>query len=188
MDEREKRMQATPEYKKAMKNKNSDSAVYKANKRTFQAMGGFFQEVGRRKKERGFKTKVYDDPDVLFQECDSFLYYCMTNELIPSISLLSQWLDVDQSTLYALISLNDERSEILQKTKIAIYTILEQFTGSGEGNPGGRVFLMKALWGLSDQPNSIDVNVNINGSGAQSTFSPDKIEEIIDLTPDDYSE
>ncbi|HEX3038168.1 MAG TPA: hypothetical protein VHO94_04145 [Oscillospiraceae bacterium] len=183
-DDREKRIQETPAYKRAMKKKEADSAVHKAQQRTFQAMGEFFQEVGSRRQKRGFCKSLFEDTAELTQECNQFLTYCMEHEIVPSWNLFSVWLDCDISTLNAILNLGDERSTILQKARAAIYTILEQFTSSGEGNPGGKIFLMKALWGLSDQPTSIDVNVNVNGSRPQ--LEPTEIEKMIELTPDNY--
>lgn len=188
MDEKEKRIMESPAAKRAMKKKNEDSAVYKSQQRTFQAMGEFFQEVGKKHKKPGFRTRLFEDTEELTRECNDFLGFCMVHEIVPSINLISLWLDTDPSTLNAMISLGDERSYVLQKAKSAIYTILEQFTASGEGNPGGKIFLMKSLWGLSDQPASIDVNVNVNGSGGRSTFSSEQVQELIELTPDDYSD
>lgn len=185
MDDREKRIMETPTYKKAMKNKSDDSAVHKSQQRTFQAMGEFFKEVGRRREKRGFSKALFEDTNELFQECNDFLGFCMVYELVPSWNLFSLWLDCDISTLNAILGLGDERSAVLQKAKSAIYTILEQMTANAEGNPGGKIFLMKALWGLSDQPTSIDVNVNVNGAG-RTTFEPDQVEKLIELTPKDY--
>lgn len=185
MDDREKRIMETPAYKKAMKNKSDDSAVHKSQQRTFQAMGEFFQEIWQKHQDSGFQQRMFNDPAELTKECNNFLGFCMVHELVPSLNLLTQWLDINPTTINAMISLGDERAEVLQKAKSAIYTILEQFTASGEGNPGGKIFLMKALWGLSDQPTSIDVNVNVNGAG-RTTFEPDQVEKLIELTPKDY--
>lgn len=183
--DREKRIMETPAYKKSLKSKNDDSAVHKSQQRTFQAMGEFFQEVGRKHQGTGFQQRMFNDPAELTQECNNFLNFCMVHELVPSLNLLTLWLDINVTTISAMISLGDERAEVLQKAKAAIYTILEQFTASGEGNPGGKIFLMKALWGLSDQPTSIDVNVNVNGAG-RTTFEPEQVEKLIELTPQDY--
>lgn len=187
MDDREERIIKSPAYQKAMKKKNDDSAVHKSQQRTFQAMGEFFQEINQKHQGKGFKTKLFENPAELTQECNNFLGFCMVHELVPSLNLLSLWLDTDQSTMCAIISLGDKRSQVLQKAKAAIYTILEQFTASGEGNPGGKIFLMKALWGLSDQPSSIDVNVNVNNA-ARMTFEPEQVEKVIELTPKDYTD
>lgn len=186
--ERKKRMEETPAYKRAMKHKNDDSAVHKAQVRTFQAMGDYFQEVTRRHRTEGFQKKIFTDTKMLTDECNSFLQYCMMHEIIPTWTLLSVWLGCNIDTLYAITSLgpSDPRSEILQKAKSAIYTILEQFTASAEGNPGGRVFLMKALWGLSDQPSSIDVNIHTDVP--RQMLEPGDVEKIVNLTRDDYSE
>lgn len=186
--EREQRMEETPAYKKAMKHRNDDSAVHKAQVRTFQAMGAFFQEVTHRHQPKEFKTKIFTNTDFLTAECNAFLQYCMVHELVPSWMLLSVWLGCNVDTMNAILCLgtDDPRSAILQKAKSAIYTILEQFTVSAEGNPGGRIFLMKSLWGLSDQPNSIDVNIHTDES--HTTLPPDSVEKIVNLAPDDYSE
>lgn len=183
--ERDQRMQATPAYKKSLKKKESDSAVHKAQQRTFESMKGFFSEVGSRSKKRGFQTKKFEDTAELAKECNDFLTFCMENEIVPTWSLLAVWLDCDVSSLYAMLSLGDERSHILQKAKGAIYTILEQLTTSGEGAPGGRIFLMKALWGLSDQ-HPIDINVNM-GSQSQAIL-PDDAENIVNLTPSEWKD
>lgn len=188
MDEQEKRIMESPAAKRAMKKKNEDSAVYKSQQRTFQAMGEFFQEVGKRNKATEFQTRMFNDTAELERECNDFLGFCMIHEIVPSLNLLTLWLDINPTTINAMISLGDKRAEVLQKAKSAIYTILEQFTASGEGNPGGKIFLMKSLWGLSDQPASIDVNVNVNGGGGRSTFSSEQVQELIELTPDDYSD
>lgn len=187
MDPREQRMEQTPAYKKAMKRKNDDSAVHKAQTRTFQAMGAFFQAVTQRHQSQEFKTKIFTNTDFLTAECNAFLQYCMEHEIVPTWMLLSVWLGCNIDTMNAILCLSsdDPRSAVLQKAKSAIYTILEQFTASAEGNPGGRVFLMKALWGLSDQPNSIDVNIHTDGQRA--ALEPDSVAKMINLAPDDYS-
>ncbi len=126
---------------------------------------------------------MFEDTAELTKECGEFLTYCMENEIVPTWGLLAVWLDCNVSTLNAILSLSDERAAILQKAKGAIYTILEQLTTSGEGAPGGRIFLMKALWGLSDQQ-PIDVNVNFNGQS--QAVLPDDAENIINLTPGEW--
>jgi hypothetical protein len=182
--ERDQRMQSTPAYKKSLKKKeDSDSAVHKAQQRTFESMKGFMLETGRRHKTGKFQTKSFEDTEELSQQCSDFLTYCMENEIVPTWSLLSVWLGCNLDTLYAITKLGDKRAEILQKAKTAIYTILEQLTTSGEGAPGGRIFLMKALWGLSDQQ-PIDINVNMGGQS--QAVLPDDAENIINLTPGEW--
>lgn len=182
-DERDKRMQETAPYKRAMKQKQEDSAVYKSQKRTFASMKGFMLEVGERNKRSGFKQKLFTDENELRQECNGFITYCMDNEIIPTWNLLSVWLNCNQDTLYAVVNQNDKRSEELQKTRTILFTILEQIALEREGNPAAPIFFMKSMWGLSDQQ---AVDVNINMSGPSQTTLPDEVENLINLTPDEY--
>lgn len=185
--QKESRLQEDPAFGRAKHPKEkSTSAAFKSQERTMNAMGAFFVEVGKRHKNRGYCERIFTDEKVpeLTDDCNDYINFCMEHGIIPTWHLLSVWLDVTPSTLWAEESLSSKCAAVLQKVRTVIFTILEQSTLQREGNPAAGIFFLKSLWGLSDQQ-PLDVNVHMD---APRQMTGVEAKTVIDLLPDEVYE
>jgi hypothetical protein len=145
-------------------------------------MGAFWQQC---KIHRGFETKIMADPNELVSAIDEYISSVEEIGLFPTFNGLSLFCNISSDTLYAMENLGDERSSILKKYRAYISEFFNQSGLTSSTNPVFSIYYGKSVLGQSDQA-PIDVNVNFNGP--KPAYEPDKIEDMIQLAPEDYKE
>lgn len=148
-----------------------------------QKMLSFIKEVSTRRK-KGWCTKALADIDEFINSIDDYIECITKLGLFPTIQGLCLYLDVSESTFYAIENLNDERSDVIKKYRLYITEFFNQSGLAQSTNPVFSIYYGKSVLGQSDQV-PLDVNVHMDN---KPTFEPDKIESIIELTPDDYKD
>lgn len=147
-----------------------------------ERMGNFMQAC---RKNRGFATQIFAEPQKLITAIDEYVETILEIGMFPTWNGLAIYCDASVDTLYAVEKLGDERSAVLQKYKQYISEFFNQSGLSSSTNPVFSIYYGKSVLGQSDQT-PVDVNINIGQ--ARSTFSSEQVQELIELTPDDYSD
>jgi hypothetical protein len=146
-----------------------------------QRMGTFWNEC---KKNRGFQTKIMADPNELICAIDEYVSSVESIGLFPTFNGLSLFCDINSDTLYAMENLGDARSAILKKYRQYISEFLNQSGLTSSTNPIFSIFYAKSVLGQSDQvPMTLNVNI-----GQQNAIQPAEIQDVIQLTPDDWKQ
>lgn len=120
-------------------------------KRVFNSTG-----VGR---PYAFKSveKLQEDMSEYFETCDKY-------GVMPTVSNLALWLNVNPDTLYEHRNRSDSPfSEIMKNTFNYLHSIMQDGTLAGEINPVTYIFLSKNYYGMRD-----DKNIQVTAQGNSS--------------------
>jgi len=127
---------------------------------------------------------VLTDTDEFIHSIDEYVDFVNRIKLYPSVQGLCLYLDISDSTFYAIENLGDLRSEIIKKYKLYISEFFNQSGLAQSTNPAFSIYYGKSVLGQSDQT-PMTLNVNI---GQQNAIQPAEIQDVIQLTPDDWKQ
>jgi hypothetical protein len=108
----------------------------------------------------GGRPRIWETPELLQKDVDTYFEYCKTEKKHPTIAGLAYYTNVDRHTIYNYDK-KDEYFHIIKKARDRIMMGLEE-TSIEKGN-SGTIFVMKQ-YGYTDKQ-EVTNNVNANGFG-----------------------
>ena len=98
------------------------------------------------------KLEPIDSRDInqLNERITYYFDYCAEHSLRPTISLLAACIGIDRTNLWRWSQQEDERGEVIRRTRGIIEALLEGWGVSGKINPAAMIFLLKNHFNYAD--------------------------------------